>query len=169
MHTIHSHIQNSNVVCQPTASLLVYQHVTLRNIVRDHDFEYNEKLTEEEKKRSDSIVHFDTPSLVLTTKADGSVFNNTKLNHEITPAALLEFVSKNRKYLKIDKEGDIVFDPKGEEKQEFEYEKTLRGLMYRFDVDIIEHDDFNSESELVYSIVVNRYVSFLHFEEHFHF
>lgn len=124
--------------------------------MKEHDFRFNEKLTEEKKKRSKSIVHFVRPELVATRFAAGGVFKNTQLKHEITAAAIELFIKENRKYLKMDG-NNFIFDPKCEEKKkEFAYEKKLKELKERFDADIIEYNDFESDSELLYSIIVNR-------------
>mmetsp|Transcript_21018 Transcript_21018/g.26537 ORF Transcript_21018/g.26537 Transcript_21018/m.26537 type:complete len:458 (+) Transcript_21018:143-1516(+) len=146
-------------------SQLIYQYVYIRRMVQEHESTVNgnDKKTEEEKK-SIPIIEFDTPALVVTDNAAGVEFKKSKLKHVITAAAIREFLTRNRAYVKEDKGGDLTFDETGKNKEITKVEEKLRSLEGRFNADIIEYDDsyVNNEgllglgSELLYSVVVNR-------------
>lgn len=124
----------------------------------DHGANFNEDLTPREKKKR-GIVEFDEPGLVITKKSAEKVFKTTLLKHEVTADCILEFIQKNRKYLKEVK-GDLIFDKNGTNAEELEVEKALKTLKSKFDADIIEFDDDRANkgtrSELLYGIAVNR-------------
>lgn len=149
-----------NNVSQSTAvSNLVYSLGDLRQIVLDHGANFNEEMTEKEKKEN-NIVEFDTPALVITKKSTGRVFQSTLLKHEVTADNVLQFIKKNRRYLTNDDSGKIIFDTSGMNTEPLPIEKKLEALKGKFDADIIEFDDDEAnkglKSQLLYGIVVNR-------------
>lgn len=140
-------------------SNLVYSLGDLRQIVLDHGANFNEEMTEKEKKEN-NIVEFDTPALVITKKSTGRVFQSTLLKHEVTADNVLQFIKKNRRYLTNDDSGKIIFDTSGMNTEPLPIEKKLEALKGKFDADIIEFDDDEAnkglKSQLLYGIVVNR-------------
>lgn len=75
----------------------------------------------------------------------------------------MKFLELNKEYLTND-EGLIEFNPRGDSQITPVIFEQLATLTEAFDSDIIEYDDEfvdGSSTELVFAIIVNRYVFFL--------
>ncbi len=134
---------------------------TLRDIVRDYEATYNDN--------KEGTVAFQKPELIYTQNSkETPPYEKTFLKFPITTKAVKEFTELNKKFV-IDEEGNISFTPEGvESTSRSTASRTLRNLSFvddEFDADIVEFDDefiggglFGLSTELVYSIIVNRYV-----------
>ena len=143
-------------------SKLIYQVARLRKIVK-HD----------EKTKSS----FNNTGLIYPTKSTNSVssghgFDKPSLKHEITAKDIKTFIEDNKDLLTTLSNGDIAFkDPSKKEKTRNQREeedkkeqknslddlvKLFNELEETYDADIVEFDDQFSNSELVFSIIVNR-------------
>lgn len=140
-------------------SKLIYQVARLRKIVK-HD----------EKTKS----YFNNTGLIYPTKSTNSVssghgFDKPSLKHEITAKDIKTFIEDNKDLLTTLSNGDIAFkDPSKKEKAKNQREedkkqeklddwvKLFNELEETYDADIVEFDDQFSNSELVFSIIVNR-------------
>ena len=112
----------------------------------------------------EGTVNFIQPELIITEGGNGEdpPYKGTKLQYPIKVKGVLEFIQLNRKYL-MKGESGVVFSPKGKGDADNELMIIERFKnVALFDADIIEFDDkFKDEgcdSELVFSVVVNRYV-----------
>ena len=140
----------------------MYEFQDLRSIVSKHEKTFNEDLSDSDKERA-GIVAFDTPALVDTRNSVDKKFPSTRLNNPITAAAILEFLQRNKQYIRHrEGERNLKFAKKGDNTEDICMAKKLEALQGRFDADIVEFDDEFAEaglkSTLVYSIVVNRCV-----------
>ena len=112
----------------------------------------------------EGTVNFIQPELIITEGGNGEdpPYKGTKLQYPIKVKGVLEFIQLNRKYL-MKGESGVVFSPegKGDASNELKITKFFKQVAM-FDADIIEFDDeFKSEScesELVFSLIANRYV-----------
>lgn len=140
--------------------------MSLRQVVFNHDIRYADVKSKKTK------IELNRPELIVTTKAekDSGIhgFKSTYVNHEITADAVKQFIDENTDYLTMSS-GNITFrEPSGDER-DAEALKKIEGieeiiteLNSNFDADIVEFDDEYAHeslrSELVFSIIVNRYV-----------
>ena len=101
-------------------SSLIYGFATLRKIVHQHDKTYHKPtkgglfgIFPERQQRPENLVDFNTPSLILTQKHDGSTehIRNRVLQYDITPQDIMEFLKNNRHLLNEDKDGNLIFVP----------------------------------------------------------
>ncbi len=111
-------------------------------------------------------VQFNNPAMIESKEEDNSIhgFKNPNLRREVTAKAIKDFICMNEQFLTTSSSGDIVFkdpskkeDAKEENKLNY-FKKLIDQLGDTFDADIIEFDDHFAKDELVYSIIVNRYV-----------
>ena len=137
--------------------------------MKDHHRDDNDDINIKSKTTK---VQFNNPALIETSKTEeGSSihgFKKATLKREITAKAIKMFIDSNKGHLTTSSSGDIVFkDPSKKEDAKDNngltyLEEILDQLGDTFDADIIEFDDkFAKEklkSELVYSIIINRYV-----------
>jgi hypothetical protein len=124
--------------------------------VRDNEATLNEG--------KEGTVNFIKPELIITEGGNGEdpPYKGTKLQYPIPVKGVLEFIKLNRKYF-VKSESGFAFSPEGKGDAENELQITERFKnVALFDADIVEFDDKfkdeGCESELVYSVVVNRYV-----------
>ena len=141
----------------------MYSYQTLRDIIHDHE------VSLPENKGNEDAVAFNQPELIYTQLVDMEpIFKDTYMKFPVTAENILKFIRLNRGYLK-DVEGTLTFDEEGDadlEKggmQALGISTRLMQVDDEYDADIIEFDDeFVEEglkSELVYSVLVNRYVN----------
>jgi hypothetical protein len=124
--------------------------------VRDNEATLNEG--------KEGTVNFIKPELIITEGGGGEdpPYKGTKLQYPIPVNGVLEFIKLNRKYL-VKGESGVAFSPegKGDAGNELKITERFKNVAL-FDADIVEFDDKfkdeGCESELVYSVVVNRYV-----------
>ncbi len=128
--------------------------------MRDYEATYNDN-------KEGTVVAFKKPELIYTQNSTGTPpYQKTFLKFPITTKAVREFTELNKAYV-VDEEGQIAFNPNGVTSRDFA-SVTLRDLSFvddEFDADIVEFDDefiggglLGLSTELVYSIIVNRYV-----------
>jgi hypothetical protein len=144
-------------------SRMVYYFASVRDIVRDHaaNIDDNKDLTEEEIKERGGLVKFDMPALVWTQDTDYKVFPSTYMHNPITFPAIIDFLERNRKYIKQDEMTDYpTFVPDGSNTTPQAMLQVLDDMAEQFDADIIDFDDQFSENaletELIFSVIVNR-------------
>lgn len=142
-------------------SRLIYYFADVRDIVRDHEatLSNNRDLSEEEKKEA-ILVEFDSPALVWTQESADKVFPSTYMHNPVTFPAIIEFLNKNRGYIKQDSMTDYpTFVPDGSNTAPQAMLNILDDLD-DFDADIVDFDDQFCEegcaTELIFSIIVDR-------------
>lgn len=118
--------------------------------------------------REQKDTPFEGKDLILTQNAEAEkhVGKTTYLTHAIPVKNVIDFINRNKKYLKTEEGGEVLtFNPKGNGDN---VETKLKILdrcekVSEFDAEFLEINDEMAdkcfETELVYSIVVNRYVS----------
>ena len=113
------------------------------------------------------------PELIYTQHHEEEPIFDTYMKYPVTALGILRFIKLNRSYLK-EVDGTLTFHEDGDahlvkEGGQHEFLEISKRLVQvdddEFDADIIEFDDeFEEEglkAELVYSIIVNRYVRFM--------
>lgn len=142
-------------------SRLIYYFADVRDIVRDHDInlEANKALSEEEKGCR-KFVAFEDVELVWTQDVEKKVFPSTFMHKPISFTGIIDFLNKNRGYIKQDEMTDYpTFVPDGSNTTPQAMLQILDDLG-DFDTDIIDFDDQYSENgsstELIFSIMVDR-------------
>jgi hypothetical protein len=154
-----------------TASRFVYTYGTIRRVVNNHDslIRENEPLKKGiTGRREEPMVDFYRPELIVTQRGGQDDDPNRYMNYSVTPAAMTEFLSNNRQFLKQSEEGgDVEFqqlDAKSEDLPKLFTEKTMEAASERFDGEIVDYmDEKTNKFGLVYGIVLNRYVCALQY------
>ncbi len=140
-----------------SGSTLIYTFASLRDIVRDNEETYN--------KDKDGTVKFERPELIYTqNSADTPPFDGTYLKHPISVQAISDFMHLNNRFL-VGDDGTLGFNPNGNRTLDLPSMRHLSFVDDEFDADIVEFDDefvdggfFGLSTELVFSVIVNRYV-----------
>jgi len=142
-------------------SRLIYYFADVRDIVRDHDINLaaNKALTEEQKGDR-KFVAFKDVELVWTQDVTDKVFPSTFMHKPISFKGIIEFLNKNRGYIKQDEMTDYpAFTPDNSNTTPQAMLEILDDLG-EFDADIVDFDDQFSErgdsTELIFSIIVDR-------------
>lgn len=149
-----------------TASQFTYLFADLRRVVETHDRKVRNGKPKEKKLfgfipvGEEPLVNFNRPELIWTQGGAQPVNQYRYLKYPVTAAAIAEFVQSNLEYLRKP-DGDIIFDQEDSTEKKEGMARFLHSLdiMECFDADIIEFDDQFSSTELVYGIVLNRYVA----------
>lgn len=141
--------------------------MSLRQVVFNHDVRYADVKSKKTK------IELNKPELIVTTQAEKDSgthgFKSTYVNHEITAAAVKQFIDENTDHLTMSSSGYITFREPSDDERDAEALKKIEGieeiiaeLNSNFDADIVEFDDEYAHeslrSELVFSVIVNRYV-----------
>jgi hypothetical protein len=143
-------------------SRLIYYFADVRDIVRDHDanLEANKALSEEEKAER-TFVEFQDVDLVWTQDVKGEkIFPSTFMHKPISFKGIIEFLTKNRGYIKQDGMTDYpTFVPDGSNDKP-QAMLSILDDMGDFDAEIVDFDDQFSEkgmsTELIFSVIVDR-------------
>ena len=147
---IHSYSPLNSYTLSIPASNLVYVYANLRDIVLKHGMTSDKNIGKD-------IVKFEQPELIVTQKSDERRFKTTLLKYNVSATAILKFVDLNRKHLKLES-GSLAFDKTGSNTDSFYFENGLQTLKNKFESEIVEFNDEEKDKELLYAVVVNRYV-----------
>jgi hypothetical protein len=145
------------------SSQFVYTYGTIRRVVATHDNDLrNSKAARKGlfKLKRLPLVNFYRPDLVITQRGSQDDDPGRFMKYSVTGAALLEFLSNNRQYLKQnEKGGDVEFqqlDAKSEDLSKMYTEDNIENFQ-KFDGEIVDYmDEETNKFGLVYGITINR-------------
>jgi len=139
----------------------VYRFQEIRTVVRDHHEGYPKANKFWEFWKAKKQVNFLDPALIIQTDSSNKDHPDRNLKSVITPQAIVEFLNRdnnfNRKFLTLDKSGDIAFDEdESSSDTNFSFLDSFKKYADQ-NVKILDYDDEFSTSQggLTYGLVVN--------------
>jgi hypothetical protein len=138
---------------------MAYDYSSVRALVRKHHKDADQLFGKSDIKQSTDLVDFKSPELIITQNAVGTKYIScTYLQKRVSYAAIVKFLELNRNLIddsyNLRDEEDRMKNPSDFKK--LKAEKYLFKFQKKYDADVIEFDDEENCSELMYSIILNR-------------